>query len=161
MTFNDVTSTNNTNTQIGFAGDDGIDLLNIGAGSLNVTGTTTVRNADGVAISVEGVGADVTFNLVDIDTTGLEAFIAGVAVTNTGALNVNGGTVANTGTHGFRIGWNHQPGRRGLAGSAGAGQCGCHSHGYVGRQFVRLPLYPADSELRSVEHVGVRGPRDP
>lgn len=104
MTFVNVTSNNNTSSQIGFAGDDGIDILGVAAGSLDVTGITTITNADGVAVSMEDTGANVTFNEVAIDGIGLDAFITGVASDSTGTLSVNGGTVNNVGGNGFRIG---------------------------------------------------------
>ncbi len=104
ITFQDVTSTNNTDTQIGFAGDDGIDLLNVDAGTFTVTGTTTVTNADGVGISVEDSGATVTFADVAIDDIGLDGIISGVAFDNPGSVIVNGGTISDTGGDGVRIG---------------------------------------------------------
>jgi hypothetical protein len=104
MTFNNVTSTNNLNSQTGFAGDDGIDLLNVRAGSLHVTGLTTVHNADGVGISIEDTGATVTFERIDLNNIGQDGIISGVAFDNPGIININGGTVNNVGGDGFRIG---------------------------------------------------------
>jgi hypothetical protein len=92
MTFDFLTSTNNLSSQIGATGDDGIDLLLIDAGTLDVTGTTTVKNAAGEGISVSGVGATITFDLVDLDGIGLDAVISGVAHDNPGIPNINGGT---------------------------------------------------------------------
>lgn len=104
MTFENVTSTNNLNSQIGFAGDDGIDLLNVGAGTLDITGLTRIENADGVGISIEDTGATVTFELIDLDNIGQDGIIAGVAFDSPGIININGGSVNNTGGDGARIG---------------------------------------------------------
>lgn len=104
MTFDDITSTNNLNSQIGFAGDDGIDLLSVDSGTLDVTGTTRVEDADGVGISVEDTGATVTFTTVDLDGIGRDGIISGVAFDNPGVVNINGGAVNDTGFDGARIG---------------------------------------------------------
>lgn len=104
IAFDSITTTNNTNTQIGFAGDDGLDILGVGAGTFRVTGTTTVRNADGAGISVEQTGATVTFADVDLDTIGQDGIISGVAFDNPGIINVNGGSISNTGGDGVRVG---------------------------------------------------------
>jgi hypothetical protein len=104
MTWQTVTSTNNLSTQLGFAGDDGIDLLNIANGTFNVTGTTTVNNADGVALSVSNVGAAVTLATFNADTIGTNALITGVASNNAGTITINGGTISNVTQAGLRIG---------------------------------------------------------
>jgi VCBS repeat-containing protein len=114
MIFQDITSTNNLTSQIGFAGDDGIDLLNVRAGTIDVVGTTTVRNVDGTGVSIEGVGATVTFNRLDLDTIGLDGIISGVVFDNPGAININSGSFANIGGDGFRIG--HGPSGVGVSG---------------------------------------------
>ncbi len=104
MTFSSLTSTNNLNSQVGFAGDDGIQLLNVDGGTLDVTGLSTVHNADGVGINIEDVGAAVTFASVDIDGIGLNAVIAGVVFSNTGAVNIEGGSINDVGADGIRLG---------------------------------------------------------
>ena len=104
MTFQDLTAANNLTTQLGFAGDDGIDVLNVAAGTIDVLGTTTITNVDGVGISVEDSGATFTTAAVDIDTVGRDAVITGVAFDNTGTVTINGGTIANTGGDGLSVG---------------------------------------------------------
>ena len=74
------------------------------SGSINVAGVTTINNVDGVGVSVEDVGATVTFNELNIDTTGQDGIISGVAFDNPGIVNVNGGLFNNIGQDGFRIG---------------------------------------------------------
>ena len=104
ITFKDLTSTNNTTTQVGFAGDDGIDLLSIDAGTFTVTGTTTVTNADGQGISIEDVGAAVTFETLALDDIGKDGVISGVAFDNPGSVTIKGGTINDTGEDGIRLG---------------------------------------------------------
>ena len=104
VTFQTVTSTNNLTTQVGFAGDDGVDLLGIPNGSFAVTGTMTVNDADGVGLSVENVGASVTVATFNADTIGRDAVASGVAVSSTGQTTINGGTVNNVTFDGLRAG---------------------------------------------------------
>ncbi len=104
MTFASLTSTNNTNAQIGPAGNDGLSLLDVGGGTFDVIGTTTVTGAGGSGISISNVGATVTFASVDIDGVDDWGLITGVASDNPGVIAINGGTIANTGNHGLRIG---------------------------------------------------------
>ncbi len=104
MTWQSLTSTNNTNTQIGFGGDDGVDLLNVVAGNFDVVGTTTVDNADGVGISIENSGVTATFANIALSNIGQDGVISGVAFDNPGIFNINGGTMDNIGADGARIG---------------------------------------------------------
>ena len=104
MTFSDVTSTNNTSAQVGFAGDDGIDVLSVDAGTLDITGTARVTNADGVGLSIEDTGATVTIANVDLDGIGQDGIISGVAFDNPGVVNIAGGSVNTTGADGIRLG---------------------------------------------------------
>ncbi|MDJ0828029.1 MAG: hypothetical protein QNJ16_21310, partial [Rhodobacter sp.] len=96
MTFENVTSQNNTSTQIG-NGDDGISMFSIGGGSIEVTGTTTIENSGGVGIFLDGFAADATFNTLIIDGTDDQGIAAGTAASNTGTLTVGGGTINDTG----------------------------------------------------------------
>ncbi|AXV05029.1 hypothetical protein DVS28_a0322 [Euzebya pacifica] len=104
MKFESLTARNNLSSQIGFSGDDGVNLLSVGAGSITVVGTTTVANVDEVGIRMDGVGADVTFGSVAIDTVGEDAVSAGAVFTSTGALRIDGGSISNTGREGLRFG---------------------------------------------------------
>ena len=104
MTFNSVTTTNNLDSQIGFAGDDGVDLLSVASGTLDVTGTTRIENVDGVGISIEDVGATVNLATIDLDNVGLDGIISGVAFDNAGVVNIGGGSVDDTGADGVRLG---------------------------------------------------------
>jgi hypothetical protein len=106
MTWQSLTSTNNLNSQIGFAGDDGVLLLNVAAGTFNVTGTTTVDNADGIGISIENTGATITLADIALSNIGQDGIISGVALNNPGIVNINGGTVDTVGFDGVRIGSN-------------------------------------------------------
>ncbi|MGI9646046.1 MAG: beta strand repeat-containing protein, partial [Ilumatobacteraceae bacterium] len=104
MTFQSLTSANNLNSQIGFAGDDGIDLLNVDAGTLTVTGTTTVTNADGVGISIEDTDASATFETLALDDIGVDGVINGVAFPSGGSVTINGGTISDVGQNAVRLG---------------------------------------------------------
>ncbi len=104
MTFTNLTSTNATLSQVGPSGNDGISLLGVGSGSLDVTGAVTVMNAARSGIVIENTGADVTFASVAIDSVVDWGLIAGVAIDNPGSITINGGTISNTGSHGLRIG---------------------------------------------------------
>ncbi len=106
MTFESLSSTNNTNTQIGFSGDDGIDLLSIDGGTIEVTGTTTVTNADGAGISIEEVGAAVSFENVMLSGIGRDGIISGVVFANPGSIKINGGSISGVGMDGIRLGSN-------------------------------------------------------
>jgi hypothetical protein len=109
MTFSDITAMDSQN---GIAVGNGISLSGIGAGTFDVTGTTTVHGANGTPVMglVSGAGiyiddstATFTFADVDIDVTAIDGVAIGTLSGNPGIVNINGGTIANAGGAGVNL----------------------------------------------------------
>lgn len=104
ITFDSLTSTNNTVGQLGFVGRVGIDLLNIGGGSFTVTGPTTLTNIASDGVTIDGATGTYTFASINANDIGRDALSLGVATSNPGTFNINGGTINNVGSDGVQMG---------------------------------------------------------
>ena len=101
LMFRDVSSSNTVN-QAGKR--NGITIGNNQAGTLNVTGTTSLSNLDGQGVFVNGAGGMYQFANLIIKNAGNDGLNMGVAVSNEGTFFVANGSIDGTQGDGIRAG---------------------------------------------------------
>ena len=101
LTFDEIQVSNTVN-QAGKR--HGIFISDTTAGSLEVTGTTTFTNLDGIGLFFNGAGGTFQFPRLDIDGTGGDALSLGVVESNPGTLTIGSGTFEDIGGDGVRAG---------------------------------------------------------